>query len=309
MTKLVDETDAEIDVQLPTRVERAYTAWQSVRYNWGFLAIHLAVLAAFFVGVSWPALITCLGLYWLRVLFITGFYHRYFSHRTFETSRVFQACMAVLGTTSIQKGPLWWAGHHRYHHRHSDTPEDVHSPLRGGFWWAHVGWLLAYNRNDTRWQEVKDLARFRELRVLDRVYILITFAFAGLIAVLGIWMERAFPATGVTWLQVFVWGFFVGTVLLWHTTYLINSGTHIWGSRRFSTDDTSRNNFFLALITLGEGWHNNHHRYPGSERNGFLWWEIDVTHYFLTALSWTGLIWDLRRPPAHVYEEGASSSQ
>ena len=216
--------------------------------------------------------------------------------------------MAVLGTTAIQKGPLWWAGHHRFHHRHSDEPEDVHSPLRGGFFWAHMGWLIAYNRDDTRWEEVKDFASFPELRFFNRFYIGVTFLFAGLVAGLGFGLERMFPGTGVTWGQVFVWGFFASTVLLWHTTYLINSGAHIWGSRRFRTDDTSRNNFFLALITLGEGWHNNHHRYPGSERNGFFWWEIDVTHYVLTLISWTGLIWDLRPPPAHVRDEGSASS-
>lgn len=294
-------------LKIPTRIEQRYTAWQAVRHNWGFIALHLGVLAAFIVGVSWPAVVACLGFYWMRVFFITGFYHRYFSHRTFQTTRIFQAVMALLGTLGIQKGPLWWAGHHRFHHRHSDEEEDVHSPLKGGFWWAHIGWLLAYNRDDTRWEEVKDLVRFPELRWLDRWYFGSTLLYAGGTIALGFWLERAFPTTGVSWLQVFAWCFVVSTVMLLHTTYLINSGAHMWGSRRFPTKDTSRNNLFLALITLGEGWHNNHHRYPGSERNGFFWWEIDVTHYLLTALSWTGLIWDLRRPPAHVYDEGAGT--
>ncbi len=293
------------EITLPTRVEQRYTVWQAIRHNWGFIALHLGVLAAFLVGVSWPAVVACLGFYWMRVFFITGFYHRYFSHRTFQTTRVFQAVMALLGTLGIQKGPLWWAGHHRFHHRHSDEEKDVHSPLKGGFWWAHIGWLLAYNRDDTRWEEVKDLVRFPELRWLDRWYFGSTLLYAGGTIALGVWLERAFGSTGVTWGQVFVWCFLVSTVMLFHTTYLINSGAHMWGSRRFPTKDTSRNNLILALITLGEGWHNNHHRYPGSERNGFFWWEIDVTHYLLTMLSWTGLIWDLRRPPAHVYDEGA----
>ncbi len=301
-------SSSEDGLALPERQEQRYDSWQSIRHNWGFIAFHLAVLTVFLVGVSWPAVAACLITFWMRVFFVTGFYHRYFSHRTFQTTRVFQAVMAFLGTLSIQKGPLWWAGHHRFHHRHSDDEQDVHSPVNGGFWWAHVGWLMAYNRNDTRWNEIKDLARFPELRWLDRWYAGSTLVYAAAAAALGVLLEWLLPSTGATWPQVFVWTFVVSTVLLWHITYLINSGAHMWGSRRFPTTDTSRNNLLLALITLGEGWHNNHHRYPGSERNGFFWWEIDITHYLLTMLSWTGLIWDLRRPPAHVYEESARAS-
>ncbi len=275
--------------------------------NLPFLLMHLAMLLAIWTGVSWVAIVVALGLYWMRILFVTGFYHRYFSHRTFRTTRWFQAVMAFLGTTAIQKGPIWWAGHHRFHHRHSDAEDDVHSPKQGGFWWAHIGWLIKVDRNDTRWEEVKDLARFPELRMFEHGY---RFGIAALVAGvvgLGLWIERAFPQTGATWLQIVVWGFVISTVALWHTTYLINSGAHMWGSRRFPTSDTSRNSLLLTLLTLGEGWHNNHHRYPGSERNGFFWWEIDPTHYFLTVLSWLGLIWDLRRPPAHIYAEAAGS--
>jgi len=275
-----------------------------VTRNLPFAVVHLACFAVLWTGVSWPAVVVCLGLYWMRVFFITGFYHRYFSHRSYQTSRVFQAVLALLGTTAMQKGPLWWAGHHRFHHRHSDDEHDVHSPLRGGFWWAHVGWLLQVNRgDDTRWEEVKDLARFPELRFLESQYRIGMVAFAGGVIGLGFWLEHSFPHTGVTWLQVLVWGFVVSTVLLWHTTYMINSGAHMWGSRRFDTQDTSRNNWWLALLTMGEGWHNNHHRYPGSEKNGFYWYEIDITHYGLKVLSWLGLVWDLRRPPRHVYDD------
>ena len=274
--------------------------------NVPFAIVHLAVFTVIWTGVSWPAVVVCLGLYWMRVFFITGFYHRYFSHRSYQTSRVFQAVLAFLGTTAMQKGPLWWAGHHRFHHRHSDEQLDVHSPLRGGFWWAHIGWLIRVNRDDTRWEEVKDLSCFPELRFFESQYRIGMIAFAGGVIGLGFWLGHTFPDTGVTWLQVFVWGFVISTVLLWHTTYLINSGAHMWGSRRYDTGDTSRNNFLLALVTMGEGWHNNHHRYPGSERNGFYWYEIDVTHYLLKVLSWLGLVWDLRRPPRHVYEGSAS---
>ncbi len=273
--------------------------------NLPFTLVHLLAFAAIWTGVSWPAVVVCLGLYWMRVFFITGFYHRYFSHRSYRTSRVFQAVIAFLGTTAMQKGPLWWAGHHRFHHRHSDDEEDVHSPLHGGFWWAHIGWLIRVSRDDTRWDEVKDLARFPELRFFESHYRLGMAAYAGGVIGLGFWLEHSFPQTGVTWGQVLVWGFVISTVMLWHTTYLINSGAHMWGGRRFDTKDTSRNNFWLALVTMGEGWHNNHHRYPGSERNGFYWYEVDVTHWGLTVLSWLGLVWDLRRPPRHVYESAS----
>ena len=276
-----------------------------VTRNLPFATVHALALTAIWTGVSWPAVVVCLGLYWMRVFFITGFYHRYFSHRSYRTSRVFQSVIAFLGTTAMQKGPLWWAGHHRFHHRHSDGEEDVHSPLRGGFWWAHVGWLIKVSRDDTRWDEVKDLARFPELRFFESQYRLGMLAFAGGVVGLGFWLERSFPQTGVTWLQVLVWGFVISTLMLWHTTYLINSGAHMWGNRRFATNDTSRNNFWLALVTMGEGWHNNHHRYPGAERNGFYWYEVDVTHWLLTVLSWLGLVWDLRRPPRHVYESAS----
>ena len=280
----------------------ASSRWSVVTRNLPFATVHALALTAIWTGVSWPAVVVCLGLYWMRVFFITGFYHRYFSHRSYRTSRVFQAVIAFLGTTAMQKGPLWWAGHHRFHHRHSDGEQDVHSPLHGGFWWAHVGWLIRVSRDDTRWDEVKDLARFPELRFFESQYRLGMLGFAGGVVGLGFWLERSFPHTGVTWPQVLVWGFIISTVMLWHTTYLINSGAHMWGNRRFATKDTSRNNFWLALVTMGEGWHNNHHRYPGAERNGFYWYEVDVTHWLLTVLSWTGLVWDLRRPPRHVYE-------
>ena len=284
--------------------------WQASvwRRNLPFLLVHLGCLAAFVTGVSWPAVVAFLGFYRLRVFFVTGFYHRYFSHRSYKTTRIGQAVIAFLGTTAMQKGPLWWAGHHRFHHRHSDDELDVHSPKARGFWWAHVGWLVEVDRNDTRTEEVRDLARFPELRFLERYYFVGTLAFLCGTLGLGIWMERSFPGTGVTLAQVFVWGFVVSTVALWHTTYLINSGAHMWGGRRFMTTDTSRNNWLLALLTMGEGWHNNHHRYPGSERNGFFWHEIDVTHYLLASLSFFGLVWDLRRPPRHVLDEAGATA-
>jgi len=253
-----------------------------------FFLVHLvAFLGVFWLGWSWTGLLLALGLYAVRMFGVTGAYHRYFSHRTYKTSRAFQFVLAVLAMTSVQKGVLWWAAHHRHHHRTSDQPGDTHSVLQDGFWWSHVGWILAPQNHDTDLAKVKDLARFPELRFLDKFYYLPGVALAVVLFFSGgIW--------------ALYWGFFVSTTLLWHGTFTINSLTHVFGSKRYVTSDNSRNNLWLALITLGEGWHNNHHYYQRATNQGFFWWEIDVTFYVLKALSWVGLVWDLHTPPAHV---------
>jgi stearoyl-CoA desaturase (delta-9 desaturase) len=232
---------------------------------------------------------------------ITGGYHRYFSHRSYKTSRWFQFLLAFLGATSAQKGPLWWASHHRHHHRHSDTEEDVHSPGINGVWYAHVGWILSNKYVDTKGELVKDFLKFPELRWLDSYHVVAPVLLAVGVFFFGVWLETlGFNTSGF---QMLVWGFFISTVLLYHGTFVINSFTHLIGKRRFKTGDDSRNNLWLALITLGEGWHNNHHRYPGSERQGMFWWEIDISHYILRILSWCGLVWDIRTHPERIYEE------
>jgi stearoyl-CoA desaturase (delta-9 desaturase) len=218
---------------------------------------------------------------------ITAGYHRYFSHRAFRTSRAFQLVLAILGAASAQKGPLWWAAHHRDHHRWSDGPEDIHSPLRHGFWWSHVGWILSRRYDATKLGRVKDLARFAELRWLDRWHLAVPGALAA-----GLFLAGGLPAL--------LWGFFVSTVLLWHGTFVINSLAHVLGSRRYATADGSRNSLLLALVTFGEGWHNNHHFYPSAANQGFFWWEVDVSYYALRALAALGVVRDLRTPPAHV---------
>ncbi|MDZ4672840.1 MAG: fatty acid desaturase [Gemmatimonadota bacterium] len=256
-----------------------------------FVGMHLMCLGVFVVGWHPAAVATGLGLYLVRMFAITGFYHRYFSHRSYRASRPVQFLMALVGASATQRGPLWWAAHHRKHHRHSDTELDVHSPRQHGFWWSHMGWITSAENFPTDMKEVRDFARYPELRWLDRFDILVPVALAVALFALG----------GLPYL---IWGYFVSTVVLFHGTCLINSLAHQMGSRRYATDDDSRNSLALALVTLGEGWHNNHHRYPGAARQGFFWWEVDLTYYGLVVLSWLGVIRDLRPVPARVLHAG-----
>lgn len=266
-----------------------------------FILIHLGCLLAFWCGVSVTALVICWLLYIVRIFAITAGYHRLFSHRTYKTSRVFQFILAFIGASAAQKGPIWWAASHRYHHLHADTDEDIHSPGIQGIWWAHIGWVLskAYDRADL--SLVKDLCAFPELRLLERFHYVAPLLLLGLSYPFGIALGHFFPSLHTTPLQIVVWGALVSTVMVYHGTFAINSLAHVLGRRRYETKDTSKNSFILALITLGEGWHNNHHRFPGSERQGFYWWEIDISHYLLWLLSKVGIVWDLRKPPSVAY--------
>jgi stearoyl-CoA desaturase (delta-9 desaturase) len=276
--------------------------WINIIKQGVFWSVHLACLMVLWVGTSWVAVAVCLFLYVIRMFAITGAYHRYFSHRSYDTSRAFQFLLALLGTTAAQKGPIWWASHHRHHHRHSDTEEDIHSPVVQGIYFAHIGWVLSSQFIEPRLELVKDLLKFPELRWLEKYNVVPVILLAVGTFFLGVFLEHSFPALGTNGLQMLTWGFFISTVLLYHGTFCINSFTHLIGKRRFPSTDHSRNHLLLALITLGEGWHNNHHYYPGSERQGFYWWEIDISHYILTILSWFGLVWNLRVPPPRVYE-------
>jgi stearoyl-CoA desaturase (Delta-9 desaturase) len=272
--------------------------------NLPYFFMHAACLGVLWVGFSWTAAAVALALYVVRMFFITGFYHRYFSHRTYRVSRPLQTVMAVLGLTCVQRGPLWWAAHHRHHHAHSDHEEDLHSPTLWGVLWAHMFWFTTADALPTRSRYVRDLEKFPELVWLDRHENAVYVAFAGacyglgcLLHVLG-WQPGG--GYGHAGLQILVWGFFVSTVALYHGTYTINSLSHLFGSRRYETADTSRNNWLLSIITLGEGWHNNHHHYQASARQGFYWWEWDPTYYALKAMSWMGLVKNLRGVPDAV---------
>jgi stearoyl-CoA desaturase (delta-9 desaturase) len=255
-----------------------------------------AVVGVVCLGFSWRGLALALGMYAVRMFGLTAGFHRYFAHRSYKTNRVFQFALALLGTLAVQKGPLWWAAHHRAHHKYSDTPRDIHSAKQHGFWWSHVKWILVRRFEGTDFDRIKDFADYPELMWLNRFFLIPPIALAALLF-----------AVGGAW--ALVWGFFVSTTLLWHGTFCVNSLAHLVGRRRYATDDDSRNSFSIALITLGEGWHNNHHHYQRSERQGFFWWELDVTHLVLTVLSWFGIVRDLHAPPAHVLEDRAPPTE
>ena len=292
---------AEAVRQRPNRFE--------FRRSLPFVFLHAGCLAVIWVGWSWTVVAVAAVLYFVRMFAITGFYHRYFSHRTFRTSRVMQFVFAALGNTSVQRGALWWASVHRHHHQHADQEDDVHSPGLTGFWWAHIGWMTSSKNFPTDYKAVRDLARFPELVFLNRFDLVVPAVFAALLYGAGEILRIFAPGLGVTGGQLFVWGFFISTVVLLHGTLFINSLAHVFGRRRFATTDDSRNSLLLALITLGEGWHNNHHRYMGTARQGFYWWEIDITFYGLKVLSWMGLIWDLKPVPLSVYAEAGGQRE
>ena len=252
-----------------------------------FALVHLSCVLAIWTGVSVRALVVCAALYWLRIFAIGAGYHRYFSHKSYSTGRVFQFVLAFLCQTTAQNSVLWWASKHRHHHLHSDTEDDAHSALHRGFFYSHVGWIFDQRHRDTDITKVEDLAAFLEIRWLHRFELVPAFTMGALCFFIAGW-------SGV------VVGYLWSTVLVYHATFCINSLAHIHGKRRYVTGDGSRNNWFLAIFTMGEGWHNNHHAYQSSVRQGFRWWEVDPTFYILWGLSRIGVVWDLKSPPGHV---------
>jgi stearoyl-CoA desaturase (delta-9 desaturase) len=252
-----------------------------------FVLVHLACFAAIWTGITWQAVVLGIVLYWIRIFAIGAGYHRYFSHRSYSTSRVFQFILAFAAQSTTQKSVLWWAAKHRHHHLHSDTDRDVHSPRHTGFLYSHLGWIFSRAHDTFDPVKVADLTRYPELVWLHRYEKVPAIALAVLCYLIAGW-----PGLVV--------GFFWSTVAVYHATFCINSVAHVFGRKRYVTGDDSRNNWLLAFFTMGEGWHNNHHAYQSSVRQGFRWWEIDPTFYVLKALSWTGLVWDLKTPPDAV---------
>jgi stearoyl-CoA desaturase (delta-9 desaturase) len=279
-------TEPDQDIDHPSATGQNSLAGTFVTWikNVAFVFVHLACLGAFFTGVDTLALWLCAGCYLVRMFGITGGYHRYFAHRAYKTTRAFQFVLACLGCSALQKGPLWWAAHHRHHHRHADSEQDRHSPHQPNLWWSHVGWILSSDFLQTNKTAVRDWHRYPELRWLDEYHWVPGIGLAAGCFLIGGW-------SGL------VWGFFISTVLLYHATFTVNSLCHRFGSQRYATGDFSRNNALVAAMTLGEGWHNNHHYYPSAANQGFFWWEIDISYYVLRLLGMVRLVWDLRKPP------------
>jgi stearoyl-CoA desaturase (Delta-9 desaturase) len=262
--------------------------------------LHLSCGSVLVVGVSNVAAAAFLVASLVQTFGITTGFHRLLAHRSFKTSRAFQFILALLGVLAGQNGPLWWVGHHRYHHWHSDREADAHSP-RAGFFWSHMGWLFSPRCVRIRNDLVTDLARVPELRLLEQYYYLVNLGYVLLLYVLGEVWHRFNPGAGTSGFQIVVWGGAVSTVCVYHTIWSANSFCHRYGARRFATRDDSRNNFIVALLTLGDGWHHNHHFCPYSAKHGFHWWEVDINYAILKLLAGIGIVWDLKVPPKRVH--------
>ncbi|NOQ72984.1 MAG: acyl-CoA desaturase [Crocinitomix sp.] len=273
----------------------------------GFLLVHLAPLLVFWTGVTSFDWILCISLYFIRMFFVTGGYHRYFSHSTYKTSRFVQFLIAFWAETSLQKGVLHWAANHRTHHRYSDTPKDPHSKKIYGFWYSHIGWIIGPDYKETKLNLIKDFAKYPELLWLNKYHLIPpltlligVFLVGGYVNASAAGVEISIMSIMSHGLSSLVIGFFLSTVILFHGTFSINSLMHMIGRKRYESNDESKNNLVLALITLGEGWHNNHHYYQSTVRQGFYWWEIDITFYILKFFSWFGIVWDLKPVPKHI---------
>jgi stearoyl-CoA desaturase (Delta-9 desaturase) len=279
------------------------------------LVSHLMCLGIFFVPVTAELLWAAVIGFFVRMFFIEAGAHRYFAHRAFRTSRVFQAVLGLGVAASGQRGPIWWAGHHRKHHRLSDRPGDPHSPItaagvRGRFWHAHLGWLVQQDNLDTDLDATKDLARFPELVFINKTHMLWPIVLLVVTVLLGAYTSffGQVEGGGLGW-SAAVWAFFVPTVLSLHAIFAINSLTHggrlgRWHRRRFATHDYTTNAWWLAIPTMGAAWHNNHHRYMNAARAGFYRWELDLSYVMLRLLAQVRLVWDLHEVPSAVIEEG-----
>ena len=258
-----------------------------------FWLVQASAVLMFAVPFRWAFVALWAASHFSRALGLTLIFHRYLAHRAFQMNRVARFVWAFIGTAAMQKGPLWWAGHHVNHHRYADRDGDPHSPSVSGFYYAHIGWFL----NDTRHDQlppsnpvIRDFSKDFEIAWLERFFVVPPLLLA----------IAMFLAGGLPWL---VWGFCVPTVTLAHSTFAINTINHMFGSRRFETLDASRNNLLTAFFAVGEGWHNNHHRYQRAARNGFYWWEFDPTWYVIRAMAAVGLVWGIQSVPTRIYEE------
>ena len=286
-TTLIPENKSKTDLQ-EKRMAMAYFLVMT--------SFHLACLLAFYTGFSWTAFTIFILSYSMKALGITTGFHRYFSHRSFKTNRVFQFILGLLGTTAVQGGVLWWSSHHRSHHRHSDKEKDIHSPVTHSFFHSHLGWMWSKECFQKAEIPCKDFAKFPEIKFLNKFYgPLIILQALGFYS-LGEALNLFYPQLGTSGFQILIWGFFIATVWTWHVTFSINSICHRFGTKRYDSNDESRNNWLFGILAFGEGWHNNHHKYGWSARNGMKWWQIDVTYYILVTLSFLGVVSDLKVP-------------
>ena len=258
-----------------------------------FILIHVSLIGILYVEFSWWCLAFAFISYSVRMFAITAFYHRYFSHRAFETSRLVQFIGAFTACSAGQRGPLWWAAHHRRHHRYSDTDLDVHSPKSKTLLWSHALWFMSDYALPTFLREIPDWLKYKELRFINRLDWIPVLILGSTCYYVGetSWAISNFATSGT---QLLAWGFLVPTVALYHATFSVNSLAHIFGNRKFDTLDESRNNGFVSLITLGEGWHNNHHAYPSSAKQGLQRGQIDLTWYHIVLLKYLRLATNVR---------------
>ena len=264
-----------------------------------FWTVQASAASVFLVPFSWSLVLLWAVSHFLRAIGLTLTFHRYLAHRAFQMNRGVRFVWAFIGTCAMQKGPIWWAGHHVNHHKFADREGDPHSPMVSGVYYAHIGWFL----NDTKHDQLepnnpvlRDFSKYWELAMLERFHFVPPIMLAVAMYLIG----------GAPWL---VWGFCLPTMTLAHATFAINTVNHMFGSRRFDTIDESRNNAVTAIFAAGEGWHNNHHRFQRAARNGFYWWEFDPTWYVIRAMAAVGLAWDLQQVPERIYEEARVTKQ
>lgn len=269
----------------------------------GMTIFHLGALGVLFTGASEVAVIAMIAYYLIRGFGVTGGFHRLLAHRAYKTGRVMQFLITLAGSLAVQGGPLWWVAHHRAHHRYTETDKDIHSPVTKGFWQAHIGWMGSPSSFNENGAGARDLHQYPELKFLQRHYAFIVLGQAAVIFLIGAAIGKLFPQSGTSGLQFLVWVYFFGTVALWHATFMVNSVCHTWGQRPFDAKDASTNNWLVVFLALGEGWHNNHHKFSNSARHGLLWWQFDLTWCVLVVLSKLGLVSDLKTPHQQVLQD------
>ena len=253
-----------------------------------FVVFHVLAVVALF-NTTWQAVVVAAALHWMCIGWGIGLgYHRLHTHRSYKTPKLVEYFFAICGTLTLQGGPVFWTALHRIHHQHSDKHGDPHTP-RDGKWWSHMLWTIF---GEELHRDTEIMGKYAPDLMKDRFYQVLTRWHWVPLVVLGL---SLFAIGGVPWV---LWGVFLRVVVGLHCTWLINSATHLWGSRRFNTSDDSRNSFLVALITFGEGWHNNHHAHPRSARHGMTWWEVDLSWMQLRVMQWLGLAWDVQVPSA-----------